>query len=231
MKSKMLILIFAFLISNVLSCKNGKSEIVESLKNKLKSVSDLQKKVEKLPECQTAELKPLCSGDYKYYGSYTEERFFKGVSKKEEDINAFFSLILDSLKMNKEDQNRFLTFLTTIKYTSYTEATGINVLDNKNGQTLNNSMLFSFFVESNCKNDNEFDFLYTGIKPEFKLSKDVFLLEESSGNFFGKTDQETKKVEVNADLSRDQYNALIALYQVSVYPRALKLVEALKDVF
>ena len=228
MKSKILILIFSFLISNILSCDNGKSEIGEVLKNIIKSVPDLQKKVEKLPVCKTSELKPLCTKPYEHCGSYSEEHFFKGVSKNNEDIKTFFSLILDSLEMDTEHRKRLLLHLSTIKYSDFMEVTDNNVLDNKNTQAFSNNMLFSFFAESNCKNDDEFDFLYTVIKPEFKLSKDVFLLEESSGNFFGKTNSEIKKVEVNADLSREQYNALQTLLQVSVYSRALKLVEAFK---
>ena len=229
MKSKILLLIFAFLLSNTLSCENGKSQIVEVLESIIKSLPELQKQAEKVPECQTSELKPVCSKGYRYWSSHTEERLYKGVSTNKEDLNAFFSLILSNFNMDQDDKMGLLRILSTMRYSDYIQVIGIDVLYSRSNPANNKGMYFSIFAERNCKNDDEIDFLYTGINSEFKLSKDVFILEECSGGFLRGTHCDKKHVDREADLSREQYNALLTLLQVSVYSKAAELVEAFKD--
>ena len=229
MKSKILLLIFTFLLSNILSCENGKSQIVEILKNIIKSLPELQKKVEKLPECKTSELKPVCSKGYRYWSSHTEERLFKGVPTNKEDIDTFFSMILNNLNMDQEDRKRLLPLLTPITYLDFINVIGVDVLYNRNNTAANNSMFFSFFAERNCENNDEIDFLYTGIKSNFKLPKDVYILQECEGGFLNGTHCETKNISWETELRREQYNALLTLLQVSVYSNAVELVEAFKD--
>ena len=223
MKSKTFLLISTFLISFVLSCDSKGSTIVRVLQEIKNSLPDLIKKVKNLKECQTSALKSICRTGFNYWNSQSNAKVWKGIGRDKENIENFFAILMNDLPIEKEDAKRILPFLKlAAKVGDFTEVSSPDIISKNATESAKKGYYFSIFMESNCENKNEFDLLFTSIKINFELGKDIFLLEEGSGNFFsGSYDQ--KAVEHNADLNREQYKALFNLLQFSSYLNALDL--------
>ena len=220
-------LLFSFFITYTFPCQNNVSYIVNILKDINNSLPQLIEEVKNMPACQTSDLKPICSKGYSYWNSVSDAQIFKGVSRDKESLNTFFDIITESLPIEKADEDIiFPLFLTAAQIGSgFTEVFGIDILYNKNAvASADKGCYFSVFMERNCVNKKEFDFFFTGIKTGFKLGKDVFLLEQGGGNFI-KGSYEQKVVEVDPNLSRDQYNSLLKLMQVGCYANAMELID------
>ena len=232
MKPKSFLIISTFLISFVFSCDSNGSVILRILKDIENSLPKLIEQVKNMKECQTSELKPICSKGYTYWNSLSEAQVYKGIGRDKENVEGFFAVLMDGLPIEKDDAKKIIPFFQKMAKArvGFTELLGLDVIYNKNARaSANKGCYFSVFMESDCENKSEFDFLVTHIKTNFELGKDVFLLEEGSGNFFSGS-YEQKAVEQNADLSREQYKALLNLLQLSSYSNAIELIGLLKGI-
>ena len=233
MKSLTILLISTFLISLIFSCSKGKSDIEYTLNAMQESIPKLVEEIKNMKECNTSELKPICSKGYRYWNSQSEAQYFKGVSQDYENIRNFLAVILDYLPIEKKDAENVgdLMALSISADALAVDIMGLDVIYNRNNvaNAANKGCYFTFLLEKSCEHSNEYDFLFTMINSGFKLGKEIFLLEEGEGNWFkGSTKQ--KPVEREPDLSRDQYMALLKLLQISTFANAGELVKMLKGV-
>ena len=225
MKSKTFLLISTFLISFVLSCDNKGSVILRVLQNIKNSLPDLIKQVKNMKECQTSKLKSICKG-YNYWNSQSNAKIWKGIGKDKENIENFFAILMDNLPIEKTDAQKILPYFKKMaKFADFTEVLGPDLINDKNvRESAKKGCYFSIFMESNCENKSEFDLLFTSVKTNVQLGKDIFLLKEVSGNFFSGS-YDDKAVEQNANLIREQYGALLNLLQFSSYLNALEMIK------
>ena len=231
MKPKTFFLISTFLISFVLSCDSNGSVILRTLKQIEDSLPELIKQVKNMKECQTSKLKPICSKGYSYWNSQSEANVWKGIGKDKENLEGFFAVLMDGLPIEKSDAQKILPFFKKMaRISGFNEVLGLDIIyDKKARASANKGCYFSILTENSCENKKEMDMLFTNIKTNFELGKDVFLLEEGSGNFFGGSYEE-KPLEQNADLSREQYKALLNLLQISSYSNAIELINLFKGI-
>ena len=230
MKSKTFLIISTFLISFVLSCDSNGSVILRILKEIEDSLPELIKQVKNMKECQTAKLKPICSKGYSYWHSLSEAQVYKGIERDKESVEGFFSVLMDGLPIDVDDAKKILSYFKTMAKakSSFTELLGLDVIYHKNSRaSANKGCYFSILMESDCENKSEFDFLFTYIKTNFELGKDIFLKDSGHGNIFSGT-YEQEIVVGDPDLSREQYKALFNLLQLSSYSNAAELINNIK---
>ena len=231
MKSKTFLLISTLLISFVLSCDDHGSAILRLLKDVKNSLPDYIEQFKNMKECQTPALKKICGKGYHYWNSQSNSEFYKGLSRYKENLEPFFAVLLDGLPIEKEDAKKILPYFTkmTEAKAGFTEALGLSIIYYKNAtKSAKKGYYFSILMESNCENENDIDILISEIRIDIPISKDVFILEEGSGNFF-EGSYEQKVIEENADLSTEQYNALFKLLIFSSYLNALETINMFKD--
>ena len=232
MKPKTFFLIYTFLISFVFSCDSKGSVILRILKDIKNSLPELIKQVKNMKECETSALKPICSKGYDYWNASSEAEVWKGIERSKENIEGFFAVLLDGLPIEKDDAKKIIPFFEKMAKArvGFTEVLGLDLIYNKNARaSANKGCYFSVFMESDCENKSEFVILFTHIKSNFELGKDIFLLEEGSGNFISGS-YEQKDFEQNADLSREQYKALFNLLQISSYSSAIDVMGYLEGI-
>ena len=229
MKSKTFLIISTFLISFVLSCDSKGSTIVRALQEIQNSLPELIEQVKNMKECQTPALKSICSKGYSYWHSLSEANYYKGIGRDKENIETFFAVLLDGLPIEKEDAKKILPYFKEMVEAGveFLKVLGLDLIYNKNAtESAKKGCYFSIFMESNCENKNQIDVLFTSINTGIQLGKDIFILEEGSGNFF-EGSYEQKPLKENEDLSKEQYNALFKLLQISSYSNAAELIKQL----
>ena len=226
MKSKTFLLISTLLISFVLSCDDNGSAILRLLQDVKNSSPDFIEQLKNMKECQTPALKKICGKGYNYWNSLINCQYFKGLRRDKENLEPFLADLLDGLPIEKEDVKKILSYLKkmTEAKAGFTEALGLSIIYYKNAtESAKKGCYFTFLIESNCENESEIDILFTEIKTNAPIGKDVFVLVEGSGNFF-EGSYEQKVIEENADLSTEQYNALFKLLLFSSYQSAFDIV-------
>ena len=229
MKSKAFLLISTFLISFVLSCDDNDSPILRVLRNVKNSLPDLIEQFKNMKECQTPALKTICSKGYSYWSSIGNTQFLKGLERDKKTLETMFYFLMDDLPIEKEDTKKILPYFNkmTEAKAGFTEPLGLSIIHYKNDtKSANKGSFFTLFIESDCENESYINLLFTGIKTNIPIGKDVFLLEEGSGNFF-EGSYEQKPLKENEDLSKEQYNALFKLLQISSYSNAAEMIKML----
>ena len=232
MKSLTFFLISSFLISIIFSCSNGQSDIEFTVKSMAKTIPKIIKEIEKMPGCTTSDLKPICSQGYRYWASEIDATYIKGVSNDYENVDNFLAVLFEDLPLDKSESKdlRELMTLTISADALAVDLMGLDVVYNKNvANAANKGCYFTILYEKSCKYPNEYDFLFTMSKSWFKLGKEIFLLEEASGDFFSGTTKQ-KAVAKEPDLSREQYMALLKLLQIGTFSNADFLVKSLKGI-
>ena len=216
MKSKTFLLISTFLISFVLSCDSKGSVTLRVLQNIKNSLPELIKQVKNMKECQTSKLKSICKG-YNNWNSQSNAKIWKGIGKDKENTENFFAILMDNLPIEKTDAQKILPYFKKMaKFAGFTEVLGPDLIYNKNAtESAKKGCYFSIFMESNCENKSEFDLLFTSVKTNVQLGKDIFLKDSGHGNILSGT-YEQEIVVGDPDLSREQYKALLNLLQISV---------------
>lgn len=221
------LLISCALVSLVFSCTNGQSNIIRVLENSIAQVPTLIQEVQNMKECQTDALKPVCSKGYQYWNSKTDVRFFKGVYRNKENLEGFFDVLLQYSPIDSTDRPGLKRELTTASFVGFHGGLGLDVIYSQ-PKGYGSGAYLTHFSDVSCSNSNEIDFLWAGITSDFKLASDVFLLEKKEGNLFHSSSSQ-EIVYRNANLSYEQYVALIKLMEISVYVNAKELVSAFQD--
>lgn len=229
MKTLITLLISSALVSLVYSCKDGKSNIITTLQNIQNELPNLISQVQNMPECQTSALKPVCSKGYQYWNSKTDVRFFKGVYRNMENLEGFYDVLLQysALSSSKDEKDRLKAKFALSAFTNYMVGISLDLTYSKTAGGGKGAYIAQF-IDQNCENSQEIDFLYAGVTNDFKLACDVFVLEEKSGGLFHSSSSQ-KLINENANLSYAQYEALIKLMEISVFANAKELVASFQD--
>ena len=177
MKSLTILLISTFLISLIFSCSNGKSDIEFTINAMQESIPKLVEEIKNMKECNTSELKPICSKGYRYWNSQSEAQYFKGVSQDYENIRNFLAVILDYLPIEKKDAENVgdLMALSISADALAVDIMGLDVIYNRNNvaNAANKGCYFTFLLEKSCEHSNEYDFLFTMINFLIILFMDI----------------------------------------------------------
>lgn len=227
MKLKACFILLISLFSFISSCdSNGKSSIRNILMNAKKSLPGLIKEMQESELCKTSKLRPVCAKGFQFWSSAASTRYYRGIDKDEETMNAFYDLLFEDLPIENEDLGRLKDVLSTIEFSGMVNTIGLDLVYNK--KTMSSGCFFTIIEENNCKNGNEFDFLYTTISTGFKLEDDLFLLERGEGGLFWSAREEV--ITHNpSNLSKGMYNTLLNIFQIGSFDSAIQVIDAIPE--
>lgn len=218
-------LLLSLLISQSLCCTGGrKSMIRETLSNIDSQMDELKKQLADRKQCQTEELHPICNKGYKYWNSVSEAHYYKGVYRDADNLEGFLDVALDTLPFARSDILAIKGVLLNLEFTDFIEMFIINTIFDKYASS--SGAFFNLLFEENCNTSDELDFLISSINTGFKLGDEVFLAEYSSGNIFSGTSG-YEVVKEPASLTYDQLDALMQLFEISVYENSFRIVRLL----
>lgn len=219
------LLLLCVLISEILTCAPGKrSAIKETVSNIAAQMPTMIANLAKRQECKTEALHPICNKGYKYWNSVSEAHYYKGVYKDGENLEGFLDVVFDALPFTKSDTAAIKDILMLLEFTDLIDMFGLETLFEK--YRTSTGSFFNLLFEENCNSDDELDFLITMINSQFKLGDEVFLVEYGEGNIFSGTHGQ-KVVKEPASLTYDQLDALMQLFEVSVYSNADRIIRLL----
>ena len=181
----------------------------------------------RLKKCDVTDLIDIYKKGYKYWSSLVEERLFKGILSNKENLEALFSLLLDSLPIDKNHSEKLLPLLSEVKLENIDQVLGFSLLYN-NKKLPKKGWYNSFFIEKSCSDPNNLNILTTGINIGRVINKDIFMFKQGEGNLF-EGDYKDEILEVDEDLCINEYNVLMKLLQTSIYANSADLIEAFDD--
>lgn len=221
--------LFSLLISSIFACGDGgKSMIQQTIQNISKRFPQMVADLAKRKECTTTAIKPICNQGYKYWNSVTETHFYKGVYSDEDNLRGFLDVIFDGFPFSRSDSEAIKDILMLLEFTDAIDLFGLETLFDQFSSN-NKGCFFNLMFEQNCDNYGEYDFLISSINSHFDLGDDVFLVDYAEGGFFnGRSGQ--KVVREPAALTYDQCDALMQLFEVSVYQGADRIIRLLDGI-
>ena len=178
-------------------------------------------------KCDVADLIDIYKKGYKFWSSMVEERLFKGIINNKENLQGLFSLLLDSLPINKDDSEKLLPLLTKVKIENIDQVLGFSLLYN-NKKYPKKGWYNSLFIEKSCSDSNNLNILSTGITIGRIINKDIFMFKQGEGNLF-EGNYKDEILEIDEDLCVNEYNVLMKLLQTSIYANSADLIEAFDD--
>lgn len=216
--------LLSLLISSSLACQGGHSMIKETVNRIAAQLPNMIAKLANRKECQTSNVHPICSKGYKYWNEVSEAHYYKGVYNDYDNLDGFFDVVFDVFPFSKSDIDALKGILFLLEFTDTIDILGLDAIFQKY-RTAKGSY-FNLMFEPNCKTPFEYDFLITMINTQFTVGDEVFLVDYSEGNIFsGHSGQ--KVVKEPGILTYDQLDALMELFEISVYSNAKKIVDLL----